>query len=134
MFKLDEVAVNEQFGRMLDVMSPYIASRSATFPIIGQLALLRLPSLKLLPLLGYEEAEIGLEVIFTRELLRQGGEDAIKLVIQQLVDAMISGIIEQRHLIGHPLTVGPLMFEYEKAASLSAYSTTCVSISFSSVW
>ncbi len=112
MFKFDEAAINEQFGRMLDIMNPHIASRSADFPVLGQFTLLRLPGLKLLPLLGYEEDELGLKVIFGYELLRRGGEDVIKLTAQQLVDAMVRGIIKLRHSIGCRLTVGPLMFEY----------------------
>ncbi len=114
MFKFDEAAINEQFGRMLDIMNPHTASRSADFTVLGQLNLLRLSGLKLLPPLGYEEDELGLKVIFTHELLRRGGEDAIKLTAQQLVDALVSGIIKLHHSIGCRLTVGPLMFEYDE--------------------
>ncbi len=120
MFKLDEAAINEQFGRMLDIISPHIASRSADFPMLGQLTLLRLPGLKLLPLLGYEEVEIGATIIFTYELLRRGGEDAIKLTTQQLVDAIVREIIERHHSIVYHLTVGPLVFEYDEGLVLAA--------------
>ncbi len=119
MFKLDEATINEQFGRMLDIMNPHIASRSADFPVLGQLTLLRLPGLKLLPLLGYEEDELGLKIIFTHELLRRGGEDVIKLTTQQMVDAMVGGIIKLHHSIGCRLTVGPLMFEYDEGLVLA---------------
>ncbi len=112
MFKLDEAAINEQFGRMIDTISPHIALRSADFPVLGQLTLLRLPGLKLLPLLGYEEIELCAKTIFSHKLLKQGSEDAIRLVVQQFLDAMVRGIIERRHSIGYRLTVGPLMFEY----------------------
>ncbi len=111
MFKLDEAAINEQFGFMIDVMSPHIASRSADFPRLGQLVLLRLPGLKLMRLLGHEGTEMGLKIIFADKLVGQGG-DGVQLVAQQLVDAMVKGIIEKRSSTGYPLTVGPLMFEY----------------------
>ncbi|KKN06397.1 hypothetical protein LCGC14_1077580 [marine sediment metagenome] len=116
MFKFDEAAINEQFGRMLDIMPSCMILRSAIFPVMGQLALLRLPSLKLLPLLGYEEIEFGLEVRFNRELLQRASVDFIELTIQQFLGAMMRGIVDKSYSIGRPLTVGPLMFEYIELA------------------
>ena len=112
MFTLDEAAINEQFGRMLGTMPSRMVSRSAVFPVMRQLALLRLPGLKLLPLLGYEEIEFGLEVQFNRAFLERASADAIELVIQQFLDAMMRGIVDENQSIGYPLTVGSLMFEY----------------------
>ncbi len=116
MFKLDEAALNEQFGRMIDTISSHIVSRSADFPIMGQLVLLRMPGLKLMRLLGHEGAEMGVKIIFTRKLLERGTEDALKLVVRQLVDAMGRGLIEKRDSVSYSLTVGPLVFEYAESA------------------
>jgi len=101
---------------MLDIMPSCMILRSAIFPVMGQLALLRLPSLKLLPLLGYEEIEFGLEVRFNRELLQRASVDFIELTIQQFLGAMMRGIVDKSYSIGRPLTVGPLMFEYIELA------------------
>ena len=115
MFKFDEAAINERFGRMLDILPPHVVSRSIDFPVVEQLALLRLPGLKLLPLLGYEEIEFGLEVLFTREFLKQANTAAINLTVQQFLDAMVRGIVEKSHSIGRLLIVGPLVFEYTES-------------------
>ena len=117
MFKFDEAAINEQFGRMLDIMPSRMISRSTVFPVIRQLALLRLPGLKLLPLLGYEEIEFGLEVRFGHEFLKRASADVIELTVQQFLSAMMRGIVEKSYSISHPLTVGPLIFEYIELVS-----------------
>ena len=113
MLKLDEAAVNEQFGRRLDIMSSNAVSRSADFPTIGFLALLRLPGLKLMRLLGHEGAELGMKIIFADKLVKQGG-DVVQLVVQQLIEAVVGAIVQQYISISYPLTVGPLMFEYDE--------------------
>ncbi|KKK94256.1 hypothetical protein LCGC14_2684680 [marine sediment metagenome] len=112
MFKLDEHEINRRFGCILDTIPSGIASRSAAFPTVGYLFLIRLPSLTLLRLLGHEESEIGLEVIFTDEILGWKNTDIIELITQQFIQAIISEITAQYFSIGHPLTIGPLMFEY----------------------
>ncbi len=114
MFKLDEDALNKQFGYRLDAIHPSIASRSAAFPAIGFLALLRLPKLPLMQLLGHNQEELGLKVIFPDEILRQHhNEDMIAIILRNIINGMLIGIIKKYFSIGHPLIVGPLSFEYE---------------------
>ena len=112
MFKLDEAMVNEQFGRRLDIMPSNVMSRSVNFPVIGWLPLLRLPGLALIRLLGHEEAEIGMKVIFTDQILAQRNKDVREIIISKMIDVIVDGIMVQHHSVRHPLIVGPLMFEY----------------------
>ena len=114
MFKLDENAVNTRFGHRLDMLSSSVASRSVGFPVVGHLTLLRLPKLKLLKLLGCEEAEIGLQLVLTNKLIRQKSEVSMAFVAQQAIDAIVEWILKQHALTGCSLTVGPLAFEYEE--------------------
>lgn len=118
MLKLDEAALNDQFGRRLDALPSNVASRSAAFPVIGFLALLRLPKLPLMQLLGHNQEELGLKVVFTDQLLQQGDEDTIKLILRSIIDSMLAGIIRKCFSTGHSLIVGPLLFEYEADVTL----------------
>ena len=118
MFKLDEAVLNEQFGRGLDTMPSSVVSRSADFPVIGFLALLRLPRLPLMQLLGHNQEEIGLKVIFTDKLLRQDDEDVIGLILRSIINNMLTGIMKKHFSTGRPLTVGPLLFEYQAGITL----------------
>lgn len=113
MFKLDEAALNAQFGHRLDAIPSNVASRSAIFPAIGFLALLRLPRLPLMQLLGYNQEELGLKVVFTDKILQQDDEDVIAIILRSIINSMVAGIVAKYCSIGHPLTVGPLSFEYE---------------------
>ena len=120
MFKLDEAALNKQFGHSIDVIHPSIASRSADFPAIGFLALLRLPRLPLMQLLGHSQEEIGFKVIFTDELLRQNNEDVIEIILRSMIDAVMEWIVAQHNLTGCHLIVGPLAFEYNEIEIIEA--------------
>ena len=113
MFKLDEAALNRRFGHRLDAIHSSIVSRSAVFPVIGFLALLRLPRLPLMQLLGHSQEEIGLKVVFTDMLLQQNGEDIIEIMLRNIVNSIVTGIVKKYFSIGRPLIVGPLSFEYE---------------------
>ena len=114
MFKLDEAALNKRFGYGLDAIHPSIASRSADFPVVGFLALLSLIKLSLMKLLGHNQEELGLKVIFTDKILRQHDEDVIEIILRSILDAMLTGIVKKYFSTGHSLTVGPLSFEYEE--------------------
>ncbi len=114
MFKLDEAALNKRFGYRLDNIHSSIASRSADFPVVGFLALLRLPKLPLMKLLDHNQEELGLKTIFPDEILRQHNEDVIEIILRNIIDAMLTSIVKKYFSIGHPLIVGPLSFEYEE--------------------
>ena len=112
MFTFDEREINDRFGRRLDGMLPIIASRSAgfqptTWPVLFWLSLLA----KLRPF-RVESAEGDMKITLDGRLI--GNEDAIKLVTQQLLDAIMVWIMRQRAEVGLPLTVWPLKFEYDE--------------------
>lgn len=114
MFKLDEAALNERFGRQLDAQWVNAISRSAAFPVVGFLPLIRLPRLPLMQLLGHNQEEMGLKVIFTDKFLSQRSEDTIEIISHQIITRMLIGIMDKYFSIGRrPLTVDPLLFEYE---------------------
>ena len=120
MFKLDEAALNAQFGHRLDIMPSSIASRSADFPVIGFLALIRLFRLPLMQLLGHAETEAGLKVVFTDTIVRQRNEDVIAFILHQTIDAVMEWIVAQHNLTGCHLIVGPLAFEYNEIEIIEA--------------
>ncbi len=113
MFKLDEAALNRQFGYRLDALHPSIASRSAAFPAIGFLALLRLPKLPLMQLLGNNQEKLGWKVIFTDQILQQHDEDVIEIILRNIINTILSAIILKHLSTEHSLIVGPLSFDYE---------------------
>ncbi len=114
MFKLDEAALNKQFGYRLDAIHPSIASRSAAFPVVGFLALLRLPKLPLMKLLGHNQEDLGLKAIFPDKILQQhNNEDMLAIILRNIINGMLTGIVKKYFSIGHPLIVGPLSFEYD---------------------
>ncbi len=113
MFRFDEATLNERFGHGLDTMPLSGISRSADFPALGFLALLRLLRLPLMQLLGHNQEEISLKVIFPDKLLQQGDEDVMEIIMRSVVSNMLAGIWRKCLSIGCPLTVGPLSFEYD---------------------
>ncbi len=112
--KLDEAALNRQFGRQLDAQSVNAISRSAAFPVVGFLPLIWLPRLPLMQLLKHKQEVLALRVGFTNKLLRQRSEAAFGVISHQIITHMMVGIMDKYFSIGRrPLVVGPLLFEYE---------------------
>ena len=112
MFKLDEAALNAQFGRRLDVLPLGVVSRSADFPAIGFLALIRLLRLPLMQLLGHHQEDISVQVIFTDQILQQNNADVFAIILRYMLTDILASIAIKCFSTGCSLIVGPLSFEY----------------------
>ena len=96
MFKFDEVAVNKLFSKKLDELLP------------GVLLMRPKRSKKALP------NELGLKVIIIDRLQEQQNEDAIILIVRQLVAALAIGVAKLYGSTSLIFDIKPLKFEYRE--------------------
>ena len=96
MFKFDEVAVNKLFSKKLDELLP------------GVLLMCPKRSKKALP------NELGLKVIIIDRLQEQQNEDAIILIVRQLVAALAIGVAKLYGSTSLIFDIKPLKFEYRE--------------------
>ena len=114
MFAFDEREINDRFGRRLNDMLPAIASRSAGFQPTTWPVLLWLSRLTELRPFRVEWREGGVRVTIDERLANSRNEDAIGIIVNELLNKLIVWVLRYRAAIGHPLLVEPLSFDYDE--------------------
>lgn len=125
MFRLDESAVNRWFGQKLDLLPSGVGGRSAGFFAVNGLSLICLPLMKLLQLMGRNDNEIGLTILFPNNILKC--PDAIELVVDTALNRMVVWMQDQHALTIRPVTSGSLTFEYDEEPAYRGVLVTMVS-------